>query len=325
MVEINKDDYYSNMYDIENLTTLSKKAKTVNKKVIEIENYIVNNNCLEAKKESISNFHDESQHEINILAGALEVKEILFRSFFNDSKNHLLKSPKECALSELQKYLNKSKKAVVKKMLVEVPVAESWKEINPNPSNKEEVDNFYMITDSYIYELMAANHIVQTLYSFYVLTQKLRDLNITNMLDYGGGAGTLSILFSELGYDVTYADLPGKTFDFAKWRFSNRSLKIPLINLKKEEISSYDCIICTEVFEHLVNPLSLLKKFKSNLKKNQFLVISESCEYVEDFCSHLDDNKKYGGEKFIELLKDYGFEQILNEPFIPQLIFKKII
>ncbi|MEA3514989.1 MAG: class I SAM-dependent methyltransferase [Nanoarchaeota archaeon] len=329
MVEITEDDYYSNMYDIEKLTHLSGKERTKNSIVRKIEHLISHNKCLEAKEEIIG-YLDKNKltPEIEMIKGALWIKERLFKSYFNDELSCLSKSPKECALSELSYYTKEEKQILLRKMLVETPVSESWKEISPDPKNEDEVNHFYMVTDSYIYELMAANHIIQTLYSYYVLIQKLKDLKIHTILDYGAGAGTLSILFKELGYNVTYADLSGKTFGFAKWRFKKRNYDIPMIDLTKEERKeehNHDCIVCTEVFEHLVNPLKLLDRFSKILKKDQFLIISESCKYTKDFCSHLETNKKYGGDKFKILLQKQGFVQIKADPFIPQLIFRKIV
>ena len=95
-------------------------------------------------------------------------------------------------------------------------------------------------------------------------------------------------------------------------------------DLTKDDISSSDCILCLEVFEHLVNPLKMLDKFKDKLKNGQYLIISESCEYIEDFSSHLKLNEKYSGNNFIKLMEDYGFSHIKKDPFIPQLFFEKL-
>lgn len=209
-------------------------------------------------------------------------------------------------------------------MVTEKPVRIAWDAINPNPRDKNKIINFYKSTDSYIYELMASNNVAQTLYSYSVLANKLKDLNVNTILDYGAGAGTLSIILKQIGYNIIYADLTGKTFEFAKWRFKQRNIEIPMINLSENlDLAklNFDCILCTEVIEHLVDPIKLLNEFSRLLKKNGILVVSESCEYVEEFSSHLESNRKYGGENFIKILKDLQFNHIFKEPFIPQLIF----
>lgn len=319
--EIPKDDYYENMYDIENLTSLNRKRKNVvsSNEVKEFEDMIKSNDCVLAFDKLIEfiNNNENCDNEIIILYGALFIKNIVL-------ENEDL-SPKQSALNELEEYLKIDKKEIEKLMLVEVPVDIDWKKLNPNPENEDEVNKFYMKTDSYIYELMAANHIVQTLYSYYVLINKIKDLNIKTIVDYGAGAGTLSILFKKLGYNVIYADLPGKTFDFAKFRFEKRELDIKMINLLEDDLSDedFDCILSTEVVEHVVDPKKLIKTFSKYLDVGEYLIVSESCEYTEDFASHLVHNKKYGGENFITLMKEFGFKQTLDKPFIPQMIFRK--
>lgn len=326
LANIPKEDYYSKMYDIENLTYLNKnRKKTNNPDLIKIENLIRNNNCKKAKRLIKKNLNNKKiNNELNVLYGALIVKEILNNSLYKDKKEDF--SPKNLALLELKDYLKKPISKIILKTIVETPVKESWEKINPNTKNETEVNNFYMVTDAYIYELMAANYIVQTLYSYFVLIEKLKSKNIKTILDYGAGAGTLSILFKELGYNVIYADLPGKTFNFAKWRFKQRGLDIKMIKIKNRNFIKdldFDCILCTEVIEHLVNPLKYLKDFKKYLKKGQYLIVSESCEYTDDFSSHLIENKKYGGKRFIDIMSKLDFKQISKNPFIPQMIFKK--
>lgn len=323
--EIKKEDFYNIMYDIEKLTKLnihSNKSKAT-KDVSKIEKLIIGNRCKQASRELkglIGRKNVDSRFKI--MSGALEAKRLVFSNSI--SPNHEDLSPKNCSLKELSMYLRKSEKEIAKKMLVEKPVAEAWKKIKPNPNSEEEVDNFYIKTDAYIYELMAANHIVQTLFSYYILSGKIEKLGIKTILDYGAGAGTLSILFKNLGYDVSYADLPGKLFNFAKWRMKKRKLDIPMLNLKKDKIrKKYDCIICTEVFEHVVDPKALLKKLSVRLNVGGTLVISESCEYTKDFSSHLESNKKYGGKNFIKFMNEFGFKQIMAKPLIAQMIFVK--
>lgn len=318
LTKVPKKDYYENMYDIENLTSLNRKKSLDTKDVEEIVDLIRNNKCIQAKdllKEIVKS--KPKNPKFYILLGALEIKDLVLEG------EEL--SPKESSLRELQDYLSMDKKEIEKKMLVEVPVKKEWKRINPDPRSEEEVTNFYISTDAYIYELMAANHLIQTLYSFYVLKEKMKELNIQTILDYGAGAGTLCILFKKLGYNVIYADLPGKLFDFAKYRFKKRNLDIKMINLKEQSIEGLkkDCILSTEVLEHVVYPKKLINLFERNLKTGEILIVSESFKYTEDFSSHLKQNKKYGGPNFFKLMKESNFIQMLEDPFIPQMIFEK--
>lgn len=268
---------------------------------------------------------------VRMLTSALWVKDRIFDETINDVQQ---KSPKYCALHELSEYLDLKITSVEKWMLVEEPVHEEWKKMKVDPYDHDDINHFYRVTDSYVYELMAANNIVQTLYAYSVMIERLQKLGVRNILDYGGGAGTLSILLSRLGYKVTYADLAGKTADFAGWRFKKRGLNIPIINLEGNEKTDlkapnlknarFDCILSAEVIEHVLYPVDLIKSFKNKLPSGGIAVISESCQYTEQFISHLESNKKYGGLEFIRIMRTQGFEQLPVDFFIPQQLFIKL-
>ncbi|MFH1457421.1 MAG: methyltransferase domain-containing protein [Patescibacteria group bacterium] len=328
----NLDEYYDYMYDIENLTNLNVKFKKEKSgKIIVIENLVKNNKCLEArgliKKELLK---DKNNLKINMIKTALEVYSLISADFYlskieKDKIKNL--SPKNHALRELSQYVKKDIKTLTKMMKVEEPVARDWNKRKPSTTNEKSVNNFYIETESYIYELMAANNIVQTLYSYGIMLEKLKNLKVKNVFDYGAGAATISILLKNAGYNIIYADLKGRTFEFAEWRIRNRKLDILMIDLSKNtdvHKLNFDCIVCTEVIEHLVNPLILLKKFSDVLSKGQVLIVSESCKYTRHFSSHLESNRKYSGNEFIKIMKDLGFKQILTKPIIPQLFFEKI-
>jgi SAM-dependent methyltransferase len=265
-----------------------------------------------------------------MLAKALNIKNVLFAGVIDGVED---KSPKRCALQELGIYLKRPEQEIEKSMVVEEPVGEDWIRRGINPSDPESVLSFYRETDSYLYELMAANHIIQTLFTFAVMTERLKKLHVRTVLDYGGGIGTLSILLAQSGFDVTYADLPSQTADFAKWRFEKRNLSIPVVELggnERTDLSSpslsekdFDCILSTEVFEHVSKPLDLIQSFAEKLRPKGVAVVSESCEYTEQFASHLEQNKQYGGEEFIHHMKKVGLEPYPVEFFTPQQIFIK--
>lgn len=321
--------YYDFMYDIEGLTNLNaKRVQKVTSLIKGVEDCIREQKCQKALYLLRSGFTDKkSIGEISMLTMALTVKNILFNSQVENS-------PKFCALNELRNYLKLDLKTVESRMKVEEPVHEEWGLMSIDPKSETDVNRFYRDTGSYVYELMAANNIIQTLFTFGAIAQRMQRLGINKVLDYGGGAGTLSILLSKLNFSVTFADLKSKTADFARWRFAKRGLKIPSLvlrgdvstDLKKLKIKKgdFDCILCTEVVEHVNRPLDLIKSFSESLKTGGVLVISESCEYTDQFSSHLVSNKKYGGKNFAKIMKKYGFVPLEVDFFIPQQIFIKL-
>jgi hypothetical protein len=113
--EIKKEDYYENMYDIENLTELNKSNEKTKKSssVLEIEKLIKNNRCNDARIKIKQALLKEKTSRIEILNGALWVKDRVFSEFISPNFKNL--SPKSCALKELSLYLKKTEKIIEKK------------------------------------------------------------------------------------------------------------------------------------------------------------------------------------------------------------------
>ena len=53
---------------------------------------------------------------------------------------------------------------------------------------------------------------------------------VKKVVDYGAGIGQDSIMRAMNGMEAAAVDLPGKTFDFAKFRFKKRGLNIKTID-----------------------------------------------------------------------------------------------
>lgn len=141
-----------------------------------------------------------------------------------------------------------------------------------NPKTDEEIKRFYQETPFYVFNLMfwhATSH-------QRALRSKIIKLAKGKILDFGGGAGDLAVELFRRGFsNVDYADLPGRTFEFAKWLFKKRKCKISMIDLGKEKISKkYDTIFCMDVIEHVTNPRALLKDFVKCLNDGGYLVIN---------------------------------------------------
>ncbi len=321
-------DYYQHMYDIEDLTDLNDCKHIVPSIVVQAEDLIRGQKCREALR--LLRIDKSNDDYIEMIVLALWVKTRLFSHVVAGVES---KSPKMCALEELGLFLQALPKQYVDKMRVEVAVEADWHTMDIDPKSNNDLIRFYQESDAYVYELMAANHIIQTLYTFGVMAERMQKLGVQNVLDYGAGVGTICILLHQLGYDVTYADLSGKTSDFAKWRFKKRNLYIPTYELQGNVMNDlhsthfknidFDCIVSTEVIEHVLEPQKLLQSFYNKLVHGGVLVVSESCDYTEQFASHLESNKQFGGENFISFMDEIGFRLQVYETYIPQMIFIK--
>ena len=77
------------------------------------------------------------------------------------------------------------------------------------------------------------------------------NLKSVSLLDYGCGAGDDGLLFLQAGYTVTFADLPGKTLEFCRWRVDRRLALARVLKIGQAEIPPHDIVWCMDVLEHL--------------------------------------------------------------------------
>jgi SAM-dependent methyltransferase len=173
-------------------------------------------------------------------------------------------------LQELIEYLKLSETEVLGMFKIgQIPSKLLWTSLNPKI--EDEILRFYEITPFYICEL-AGWHMCRR-------QQRLRDniLKIASgdVLDYGGGIGDSSARLAEKGLNVTYADVRGRTFEFAEWLFKKRGLNIETVNLIEKNISKkYDTIICLDVVEHVFEPEAALASITGHLKETGKLALT---------------------------------------------------
>lgn len=175
--------------------------------------------------------------------------------------------------------------------------ADLWRILNPK--TEEEIKNFYKTTPFYIFEL-----------AFWHMTKFQREFRSEiiksakgDVLDFGAGIGDLCLELAKMGFNIDYADLPGSTFDFARWLFLKNGYKINMIDLSKEKFfKKYDTIYCIDVIEHILNPEKILEDFASHLKKDGRLIITnlKVDEILESHPMHMKVN--FDNENFFNQL-----------------------
>lgn len=91
-----------------------------------------------------------------------------------------------------------------------------------------------------------------------------------------------------------------------KWDYTGINITCDIIDMPLEN-ESVDVILCTEVFEHLKNPILALKEFARILKLNGILILTAPFGCL----THMAPYFYYNGFSefwYKEHLKDYGFE-----------------
>ena len=187
---------------------------------------------------------------------------------------------------------------------------EEWLAKNLNQNNEEDIARFYQETPNYIFELIESHSTSDKKRLVQKVIEIMKKNNVKKAVDYGAGIGQDSIMQTLEGLETTAVDLPGKTFDFAKFRFKKRDLNIKTIDIIPEKLplqEKYDAITCFEVMQHLLNPEEVLEHFYEHLNSEGLLIMT--ARFKGNYALALKENEKYHSS-FDDIIKSKGFKQI---------------
>jgi 2-polyprenyl-3-methyl-5-hydroxy-6-metoxy-1,4-benzoquinol methylase len=211
---------------------------------------------------------------------------------------------------------------------VETPVRVDFESRRIDFSNEQNVVEFYKSTHSYILELTAANHQVETLSNYQCCLDIIINRNKKRLYDYGGGIGTLALLAQKRGIqEVTMADLRGPTLSFARERAAAVDATVSFEVLEgngARSLPDVDVVCCTEVVEHVFEPECLLRQLTSVIPSDGLLIVSESFDYTDEFCTHLAKHRGKGGIRFIEFMTSIGFRQLPETAGLHCQVFERV-
>jgi 2-polyprenyl-3-methyl-5-hydroxy-6-metoxy-1,4-benzoquinol methylase len=146
--------------------------------------------------------------------------------------------------------------------------------------------------------------------------------NHIKVLDYGCGAGSISLLLASWGHEVTGVDISDKAIFKAKQSAFNLHLsqgcKFYSVNqfYKKCISHKYDMIILFEVLEHIKEDSNLIKLLNKKLNDNGSLILSiplssaplNKIGLLNNFDNTVGHLRRYSVDEIVSLLKNNKFQ-----------------
>jgi 2-polyprenyl-3-methyl-5-hydroxy-6-metoxy-1,4-benzoquinol methylase len=150
-------------------------------------------------------------------------------------------------------------------------LATEWKEALP--SSPEAIREFYSRTEGYLWELLAWNASGE--YAPYLrridrIIELWPAANYPRVLDYGCGLGTAALRLARAGYEVTIADIPGKTLDAAIARLRRHGVEFEVIEVDEDvprfPRGGWDLLVSFDVLEHVFEPRAVTRALVRGLR-----------------------------------------------------------
>ncbi len=201
------------------------------------------------------------------------------------------------AMSDLCSYWQVTAAELIARIVRDNPEqasARSW--LQSAPRTPDEFDKYYTSASNYILDLLIFNCRPE-------YWNRLMDCSIgRQLIDFGGGIGSTSILLASVGKDVTYVDLSSPQRDFAAYRFKRHGFDVCMANSLKG--LKADTIMAIDVVEH-IHPQRLPGLVR------QFLACLPNGGQVHALCGQWLDPRwpqhQDTQEKFIDLMGSHGF------------------
>ncbi|MEM6252988.1 MAG: methyltransferase domain-containing protein [Cyanobacteria bacterium P01_D01_bin.156] len=185
-----------------------------------------------------------------------------------------------------------------------------WDELKCDNRNidQKKIEKYYQHPIWLLNGLFIENHELSLENRQAIVDWMINHLKINKLIDFGGGTGTLDRMISRA--------LPNLSIDiyepFPSQYALNKSELFNNINFIDKVNSKYDCLICTDVLEHVSDPILLLTEMISFVKAEGYLVIAN--HFFPSIKCHLPCtfHLRYTFNTFTKLLGLIQIESIQN-------------
>jgi len=179
------------------------------------------------------------------------------------------------AFGDLTAYLGKPLQAIAKEFWCLHDGVDAQAQAKAAQARDETtVMEYYQQTPVYLYELSYWEACHDKQGWFRVLAKASRTFGLTQLLDYGGGVGGVSLFLHARGISCDYVDIAGPTFDYAAWRFARQGLQVQMFNILEGWPSAgrYDAVVAWDVLEHVFDLEGTIANIGKLLKPGGWLL-----------------------------------------------------
>ena len=175
--------------------------------------------------------------------------------------------------------------------------------VNPSAQALAEV---YGATNQYIYESSYFETLAEYQWYFDTVRCTCQQFRRFPVLDFGGGAGGLTLALSAAGIACDYADMPGTTSRYTAWRLQRHGVPASVLDATRLlPRARYLAIVTLDVFEHLPNLRGTLAQLVQALAPGGWLISKSTFSPGDPL--HLPQNMVYADIRvFNELLAEFG-------------------
>lgn len=148
-----------------------------------------------------------------------------------------------------------------------------WDEINCNNKeiNQSMLEKFYSHPVWILNGLFIEQHELSMKHR-YAISQWIVNKQLKSVIDYGGGFGTIAKLINKNAPNIKVDIFEPHPSDFSINRFHG----IDNVHFISEIYEQYDCLIATDVLEHVQNPIELFYRMINCVKPNGYLLIQNN-------------------------------------------------
>ena len=162
--------------------------------------------------------------------------------------------------------------------------------------------------------------------------------DLRNILDVGCGEGFSLSLIQKAGILAKLAGVDSSriSLDLGKKEFPNLDLRYGDIYALSAKSKSYDLVLCTEVLEHLENPVQALRELKRVSRK--YVIISVPHEpwfmlanflrgkYLSRLGNHPEHINHWSRDGIVDFLTSHGYTIVRTaNPFAWTIVLAKIV